>query len=50
MKIPAETVYQFKKAGSGVHVSFITMPVAPYERYIIASSTKGCIEVIKQGE
>ena len=47
MKTPSETIYNFSKPGSGVHLNIISNPKNSKEKYILASSAEGNVEVIK---
>lgn len=49
MKTPAESVYQFDKTGSGIHMNIVTMPDNPNKIYIIVSNADGKVDVLEKG-
>lgn len=49
LKTPAESIFQFNRSGSGVHIGLVTMPGTSGRTFIIASNADGKVDVIERG-
>lgn len=49
MRTPAESLYQFEKSGSGIHLNIVTMPDNPNKVFIVVSNADGKVDIIEKG-
>lgn len=49
MKTPAETVFQFDKPGSGIHINIVTLPDDPNKAFLVLSNADGRVDIVEKG-
>ena len=49
LRTPAESIFQFTRSGSGIHINIVKLPGTAGRMFLIASNTDGKVDIIEKG-